>query len=111
MVSSGQWASLLNALFQYLSSPNCSIFPECLSTIKILSRDKTFLNDTITDENIDCLLNIANIGSQNYNLNEMIQVEALKCLCNLIFQSKNCQDYCLINSSIEGIIKRLRTYK
>lgn len=88
------------------------IYPDCLAAIRILSRDKTYLNQTITNEQFDSLLNIANIGNHNVNVKDTaISVEALKCLCNLVFQSTNCQTMCLKNAAIEGIVKRLRTYK
>lgn len=86
------------------------MFPECLAAVRILSRDKTNLNQTTNDQ-FDCLLNIANIGPHNIECKSEISVEALKCLCNLVYQSEKCQSMCLKNASIEGIIKRLRTYK
>lgn len=85
-------------------------YPSCLSAIRILSRNKINLNNT-TNEQFDCLLNIANIGAQNVACKTEVSVEALKCLCNLVFQSEKCQAMCLKNASIEGIIKRLRTSK
>lgn len=88
------------------------IYPDCLAAIRILSRDKTHLNQTITVDQFDTLLNIANIGSHNENISDAdIVVEALKCLCNLVYQSTNCQMMCLKNAAIDGIVRRLRTYK
>lgn len=88
------------------------IYLDCLAAIRILSRDKTYLNQTITNEQFDLLLNIANIGNHNETiLNPAIAVEALKCLCNLVFQSTSCQMMCLKNAAIDGIVRRLRTYK
>lgn len=88
------------------------ILPDCLAAVRLLSRDKTYLNQTITNEQFESLLNIANIGSHNVGVTDLaISVEALKCLCNLVFQSTNCQQMCLKNAAIEGIVKRLRTYK
>lgn len=84
---------------------------KCLQAIRILSRDKTYLNETIKDEQFDCLLELANIGSKNQETETSIHSEALKVLCNLVFQSKKCQDLCLKNTAVEGILKRLRTYK
>lgn len=88
------------------------IYPDCLAAIRILSRDKTHLNQSITVDQFDSLLNIANIGSHNENISDpAIVVEALKCLCNLVYQSTSCQMMCLKNASIDGIVRRLRTYK
>lgn len=88
------------------------IYPDCLASIRILSRDKTHLNQAITTDQFDMLLNIANIGNHNENISDpAIIVEALKCLCNLVYQSTNCQMMCLKNAAIDGIVRRLRTYK
>lgn len=94
-----------------LATAPLAVFPECLAAIRILSRDKTHLNHT-TIEQFDRLLNIANIGPTNVaECPGRTQVEALKSLCNLVFQSEQCQAMCLSNAAIEGIVKRLRTYK
>lgn len=84
---------------------------QCLQSIRILSRDKTYLNETINDEQFDCLLDIAAIGLNELKNPAEIQTEALKILCNLVFQSPKCQELCLKNSAVDGILKRLRTYK
>lgn len=82
----------------------------CLQVIRVLSRDKTYLNETINDDQFDCLLETAGITG-NCNYSTEIQTEALKILCNLVFQSPKCQELCLKNSAVEGILKRLRMYK
>lgn len=112
---SGQWMCLWNSIFQILSSaPSAShaqYYPECLAAVRILSRDKTNINQT-TPKQFDCLLNIANIGASNVpSLPVAVSAEALKCMCNMVFQSEKCQAMCLKNAAIEGIVKRLRTYK
>lgn len=114
----GQWTTIWNGIFKFLRLPSdrhteaLHIYPNCLAAIRILSRDKTHLNQTITVDQFDTLLNIANIGGQNENITDpAIVVEALKCLCNLVYQSTNCQMMCLKNAAIDGIVRRLRTYK
>lgn len=57
------------------------------------------------------MLNIANIGGSNYKSTNVTQIEALKCLCNLVFQSTSCQEIFLRNAAVEGIVNRLKTYK
>lgn len=84
----------------------------CLESVRVLSRaERTYLNETINDEQFDCLLDCAGIGSSDQVHSTEIQTEALKILCNLVFQSPKCQQLCLSNSAVEGILKRLRTYK
>lgn len=113
---SGQWQPIWNNVFNLLrQSYNrddiIRYFPNCLATLRILSREKSHLNQTITNEQIDCLLNIANIGQNNIETTATVSAEALKALCNLVFQSTKCQELCLTNATLEGIIKRLRTYR
>lgn len=109
---SGQWPIIWSSIFNILKSSNAhpDIFPQCLASVRILSRNKSNLNHATVDQ-FDCLLNIANIGTHNVECSSEVSVEALKCLCNLVFQSEKCQAMCLKNASIEGIVKRLRTYK
>lgn len=102
---------LWNNLFEILKSQN-QIQIKCLQVVRILSRDKTYLNETINGEQFDSLLEIACIGpTDSHRHSTDIQTEALKILCNLVFQSSKCQELCLKNSAVEGILKRLRTYK
>lgn len=112
----GQWQPIWKSMFHLLRQSTSrtevnEIYPDCLAVIRILSREKSYLNQIISSEQIDSLLNIANIGSHNIAVSSSISVEALKCLCNLVFQSTKCQEMCLKNASIEGIVKRLRTYR
>jgi hypothetical protein len=112
LTTTGQWTILWKTVFEYLCRPDLeTLHAECLSAVRVLSRDKTYLNESVKTEQLDCLLNIANIGDSNYETSEAVQVEALKGLCNLIFQSKNAQNMCLTNASVEGIMRRVKTYK
>lgn len=110
LTTSGQWTLLWKNLFDILKTPT-KIQMKCLQVIRILSRDKTYLNETINADQFNCLLETACIGTENQTQTTTIQTEALKILCNLVFQSPKCQELCLKNSAVEGILKRLRTYK
>ncbi|CAO1440688.1 unnamed protein product [Diamesa serratosioi] len=110
LTTTGQWTKLWTNLFEILKT-NTIMQHQCLQSIRILSRDKTYLNETINDEQFDCLLDIAAIGLNDLKNPAEIQTEALKILCNLVFQSPKCQELCLKNSAVDGILKRLRTYK
>lgn len=57
LTSSGQWIKLWTSSFEYLKTTT-TMQMECLQTIRILSRDKTYLNETINDDQFDCLLDI-----------------------------------------------------
>ncbi|KFB35185.1 AGAP010793-PA-like protein [Anopheles sinensis] len=110
--STGQWVLIWNKLFAYLADPGMPHRVGCLMAIKVLSRDKTYLNETVTVEQLDLLLQLAGIGPLDAcEASEEVQVEALKCLSNMIFQSTKCQEMCLSNASTEGIIRRVKMYK
>ncbi|XP_053683529.1 synembryn [Sabethes cyaneus] len=121
LTTTGQWTVLWNRLFEYLREQPEAVAPgswlaDCLMAVKILCRDKTYLNEVVRAEQLDCLLELAGIGDAARSdtarkVSEDVQVEALKCLSNLIFQSRKCQELCLNNSSTEGILKRIKTYK
>ncbi|EAT38718.1 AAEL009415-PA [Aedes aegypti] len=114
LTTSGQWVLLWNRLFELLADPEMPHRVECLVAIKLLSRDKTYLNDTVREDQLDCLLGLAGIGALGdvrFTAGEEVQIEALKCLSNLIFQSSKCQELCLRNASTEGIMRRIKTYK
>jgi hypothetical protein len=40
-----------------------------------------------------------------------VMLEAMKCLCNIIFQSPRAQVLSCKNNSLEGVVMRLQTYK
>uniref|UniRef100_A0AAG5DL11 Synembryn n=1 Tax=Anopheles atroparvus TaxID=41427 RepID=A0AAG5DL11_ANOAO len=110
--STGQWVLIWNKLFAYLADAGMPHRVACLMAIKVLSRDKTYLNDTVTVEQLDTLLQLAGIGAPDAcEATQEVQVEALKCLSNMIFQSTKCQEMCLGNASTEGIIRRVKMYK
>jgi Guanine nucleotide exchange factor synembryn len=100
-----------NNLFEILKTPNTKIKLQALQVIRILTRDKTYLNETINEDQFEVLLDAALIGTHYHESSNEVQTEALKILCNLVFQSPKCQELCLKNTAVEGILKRLRTWK
>uniref|UniRef100_A0A2M4AES9 Putative signaling protein ric-8/synembryn regulates neurotransmitter secretion n=1 Tax=Anopheles triannulatus TaxID=58253 RepID=A0A2M4AES9_9DIPT len=111
--STGQWVLIWDKLFAYLADPAMPHRVGCLMAIKVLSRDKTYLNESVTADHLNALLRLAGIGplAVPCDATEEVQVEALKCLSNMIFQSSKCQEMCLGNASTEGIIRRVKMYK
>lgn len=130
LTTTGQWTILWTNLIEKVKL-HSRIQLKCLQVIRILTRDKTYLNESVNEEHFDCLLNAASIGSEHHSSSSTdIQIESLKILCNLVFQSPKCQELCLRNTAVEGkyfwllevsgnhfvapfsgILKRLRTYK
>lgn len=91
---------------------------DCLSAVRILSRDKTHMDDVITEQNIQVLLRLANIdptsvviAPQSPVADDCVVVESLKCLCNLVFNSATCQNLFERLNGVDGILKRIRSYK
>lgn len=83
-----------------------------------LSRDKTNLNDLINEDWINTLLKLSGLQKPEKILEQRnippdydIIIEALKCLCNLVFNSHTVQRISIKNGTLEGIIKRLLTYR
>lgn len=110
------WTSIFRRLESSLESP---CFKSCLTSIRILSRDQTELNELVCEKWLETLLRHAGLMSQEEALNRIndapldyeVMVEALKCLCNMIFNSTCAQALSAKNHSIEGIVMRLRTYR
>lgn len=94
---------------------------QCLSTIRILSRDESSLlrNNIVPD--VCCLLNLAHLSLGNTTImtaattpdgfdqpfNTGVVVEALKCLCNLVFQNTDVRRECVRQNVADLIFQRL----
>ncbi|XP_046395436.1 synembryn-A [Ischnura elegans] len=110
------WSSLFKILVDSNAAPNYAV---CLESIRILSRDKTELNDLVCEEWLNILLQHAGLMSQEEALQRInqplveyhVMLEAQKCLCNLIFNSTTAQKVCATNHAVEGVVMRLRTYR
>ncbi|XP_015283064.1 PREDICTED: synembryn-B [Gekko japonicus] len=63
----------------------------CLEALRILSRDKKVLVPVTTKENMQILMKLAKLNSLEDSLEDVtdfpVIVEALKCLCNIVFNS------------------------
>ncbi|XP_034250142.1 synembryn-A [Thrips palmi] len=112
-------ARLWKCLMQLLSTPLPEqLLKEILGCLRILGRDKKGLDDIICVQHIDLLLKHAGIVSQeeaikliNEKENFEVNLEALKCLSNIVFNSPKAQKICGTNNTMEGILNRLRTYR
>ncbi|KAG6803181.1 synembryn [Apis mellifera caucasica] len=104
---------LWETLFHCLSdNSQSSLHYNCLSTLRILSRDKTKLNELITDERLGIILNNAALRDININLRTYsnVNIEALKLLCNLIFNSIKVQELLPKTHCLPCLIDRIRKY-
>lgn len=93
----------------------------CLETLRILSRDKRVLGPVSTHEGILTLAGLAHIGpndaspqatarnkEQEEYEEERVAVEALKCLCNIVFNSVQAQQVGADVQLAQGLCTRLR---
>lgn len=110
------WGSLFHCLE---NSEEGSCHRYCLICIRIISRDKTELNELVCKEWLETLLHHAGLVSKVEplsSINELpvnyeVMSEAMKCLCNIIFNSSHAQVLISKNYSLEGVVKKLQTYK
>lgn len=110
---------LWSALFQKLSDPAFSkCYFVCLEAVRILSRDKTSLNDILSREMFAIMVRFAGLVSDEEALSisskqddTLVMVEAQKSMCNLIYNSTTAQRICCNNGCVEGIVVRMKTYK
>ncbi|XP_043261004.1 synembryn-A [Colletes gigas] len=105
---------LWKTLFRYLSDNTQSfIHCNCLSTLRILSRDKTNLNELVTDEQINFILDKAALKDpdikQQVSYNN-VTTESLKLLCNLIFNSTKVHQVLPTTPCLLCLIKRMKDY-
>lgn len=102
-----------NILRNILNEEKETLFEVCLTTICILSRDKSMINSVVVDEKlIDTLLHLACLKDDDCSLlkHSAVVIEALKCLCNLMFNSTKVQSICSKCNAADGIVRRIRTY-
>ncbi|KAI8440098.1 hypothetical protein MSG28_001517 [Choristoneura fumiferana] len=112
------WAALFQHLQNKASAP---IHTLCLAAIRVLSRDKSELENLICEKWITTLIeraglyNFVGINEESMAPLELpqkeIAIEALKCLCNVAFNSEVARALCAHTSIAQGLIARLRIYK
>ncbi|TNN40089.1 Synembryn-B [Liparis tanakae] len=101
--------------------PSCQ--KTCLETLRILSRDKRVLAPVATREGMLVLGAMARLsageeGDDNQNISqedtlseeeERVVVEALKCLCNVVYNSPAAQQVSVDVQLVQGLCATLRT--
>ncbi|XP_063379888.1 synembryn-A [Cydia fagiglandana] len=112
------WAALFQHLQNKTSAP---IHTLCLAAIRVLSRDKTELENLICEKWITTLIehgglyNFIGINEENMAPLELPQkdtaIEALKCLCNIAYNSEVARALCAHTSIAQSLVARLRIYK
>lgn len=110
------------ALFQHLQNKSSAAIHSLLfSVVRVLSRDKTELESLICERWITTLIERA--GLYNFSgpgeepsspiqlLDKDVAVEALKCLCNITFNSEVARALCAHTSIAQGLVARFKMYE
>ncbi|XP_033170770.1 synembryn [Drosophila mauritiana] len=124
------WHELWLAIFGILDDQRLShLHTQCLNTVRILTRDEFSLQTNYIEQEVNTLLKLARIEAGSLKLpatpDELKQqeskepqlepsqaqseviAEALKCLCNLVYQSSDCRRQCLRQHCLDAILKRV----
>ncbi|XP_063784510.1 synembryn-B [Pseudophryne corroboree] len=103
---------LCEAIFEVLdkgTSISCQII--CLEALRILSRDKKVLVPVTTKKNMQILMKLAKLDPELNTLGDVMNfpviVEALKCLCNIVFNSPVAQKLSLELNLATGLCRLL----
>ncbi|XP_032671271.1 synembryn [Odontomachus brunneus] len=105
---------LWKKLFHYLTNQTYLDYRHhCLAALRILSRDKTNLDDLITDNAIKIILlnaGLTKICDEEQISYTVVMIESLKLLCNLLFNSIRMQQSKVLISSLPYLMDRVRNY-
>ncbi|KAH8386637.1 hypothetical protein KR093_001633 [Drosophila rubida] len=112
------WHDIWLAIFGILDDAELApVHTQCLNTVRILTRDEFSLRTHFIEPEVNTLLALARVddgGDSDVELDlqltepqAAIMAEALKCLCNLIYQSGDCRRQCLRQHALDAVVKRL----
>lgn len=109
---------LVSRLIEVVSSDgaeqSCQV--RCLETLRLLSRDRCHLEDVFSADvlaSLACAARLTGLPNEEqlgHDLPAPVVVEALKTLCNLIYNSPMVQQICSHNGCVEGVMQRLKLY-
>ncbi|XP_058011859.1 synembryn-A isoform X1 [Ahaetulla prasina] len=105
-------AMLLIKFLERVLQPSCQV--TCLESIRILSRDKKCLGPFTTMESLKTLARHAGIVYGEEQILEVpdldVILEALKCLCNIVFSSPRAQELMAEARFVVGLTDRIKLY-
>ncbi|XP_074854070.1 chaperone Ric-8A [Carettochelys insculpta] len=105
-------AQLLIKFLERELQPSCQV--TCLESIRILSRDKNCLDPFTTRESLQTLARHAGIDYSEELIREVpdldVILEALKCLCNIVFSSPTAQELTAEARLVVGLTERIKLY-
>ncbi|XP_043269504.1 synembryn [Venturia canescens] len=105
------WDSIFKRLQQ---AKYFTIHERCLHVLRILSRDKTGLDDLINDERLNLIIKNASLDKKESVKSSAtftnVTQESLKLLCNLLFNSSTVQQKIGETSCLPCIVERMKNY-
>lgn len=91
----------------------------CLEALRVLSRDKSNLEEMISEESCLSFMKLAGLYSHDQNSHQLnmdvetviekfiVVIEALKCICNLVYQNAEFRQYIVKYNCTEAVCLRL----
>ncbi|KAJ8682060.1 hypothetical protein QAD02_017852 [Eretmocerus hayati] len=100
------------AIFSHLkNNEERALHEKCLATLRILSRDKTDLDNILTEDKLNVILRCAGLETkQEVYVIENVTNEAQKLLCNILFNSPKIQNIITETSCLETVVDRISKY-
>ena len=92
---------------------------KCLEALRVLSRDSSNLKELVTEDSCQVFLKLAGLYSDVNNCGELrmdiekavVVVEALKCVCNLVYQDGQFRQHAIKYNCTEGACLRLMWFR
>jgi len=117
----GVWAGMFHIL---TDTQKAQAHSEALVCCRLLSRDKSGLNEAVTEDMVTALMELSGLGSpaetdkvqegsfilQNDVKDEKVSLEAAKVLSNLIHQSSVVQSFCSTNGFLARILAKIQLH-
>ncbi len=103
------------------SSENVSLnyTARCLEALRVLSRDKSNLGEMIGEESCLIFLKLAGLYPDDHNsqlevetviAKSVVVIEALKCVCNLVYQNAEFREHAVKFNCTEAVCTRLASF-
>lgn len=111
---------MIEGLFRVLrDNDRAELHVLSLSCLRIMTRDSKNLDVLFTADRIETMLHLANLVGEeeaymtnaSKDFDSRTVIEAQKCICNLIYNNQVIQRLCCHNSTIDGIMLRMKMYK
>lgn len=105
------WDAIFSRMKLSLGDKDPEIIPECLNSLRILSRDKATLEKVMTEDRITTLLSLSGLCvQQGSDETPTKSVEGLKVIFNMVFQSPTLQVMFISDGILSHLINRIQDF-